>query len=120
MIVDPDFFDHWRTRIVYDLLGEDDLTPIYIMRIWAHCQSRKATRFDGMSPLGLKALCRFKGDAVALESALIEAGFIVRDGTAIDVPKWAQHNAKLIANWQNGLTGGRPKQTQEEIGRAHV
>jgi hypothetical protein len=113
VIVDPDFFEHWRTRMVVDALGEDPMTPMYIMRIWAHCQSRRATRFDAMPAAGLKALCRYKGDAQALETALIDAGFIERDGKAINVMKWAEHNAKLISNWKNGSKGGRPKQTDE-------
>lgn len=113
MIVDPDFLDHWRTRMVFDALGEDELVPLYVLRIWAHCQSRKAMRFE-MPAAGLKSLCRYKGDAAALEKAMIDAGFIERDGNDICVPKWGEHNAKLIANWKNGATGGRPSKTEEE------
>jgi len=113
VIVDPDFLDHWRTRMVFDALGEDELVPLYVLRIWAHCQSRKAMRFE-MPSAGLKSLCRYKGDAVLLEKAMIDAGFIERDGSDICVPKWGEHNAKLIANWKNGATGGRPSKTDEE------
>src|SRR5450830_626348 len=114
VIVDPDFFEHWRTRMLVDALGDDEMAPMYVMRLWAHCQSRRAIRFDSMPSAGIKALCRFKGDAVTLESALVEAGFITRDCDAIDILKWADHNAKLISNWKNGATGGRPKKTEEE------
>jgi hypothetical protein len=114
VIVDPDFLDHWRTQMLSDALGEDLMAPLYVIRIWAHCQNRRASRFDSMPDIGLKALCRFKGDAATLERALIDAGFIVRDGTAIDVIGWADHNSKLVANWKNGPKGGRPKQTEPE------
>lgn len=113
MIVDPDFFEHWRTRMLVDALGGDQMAPMYVMRIWAHCQSRRATSFN-MPAAGLRALCRFNGDAELLESSLAEAGFIQRNGAAIAAPTWAEYNAKLMANWKNGATGGRPKASEEE------
>jgi hypothetical protein len=112
MLVDVDFLDHWRTRLVVDQLG-DEFAPFYILRIWAHCQIRKSVKFDGMTAAGLRSLCRFSGDADRLERALIEAGFIVRNGAAIEVPKWAEHNASLIAAWENGAKGGRPRKPPE-------
>lgn len=108
MIVDPDFFDHWRTRMVVDMLGGDALAPVYIMRLWAHCQNRKSDTF-AIPPSGIKALCNFGGDAQALEDALIAAEYLVRDGQQVTVVGWAQKNAQLIAAWENGARGGRPK-----------
>lgn len=113
MLVDVDFLDHWRTRLVVDQLGGDELAPLYIMRVWAHCQMRKSVRFEGMTASGLRSLCRFPGSAEKLESALIEAGFVVRNGNAIEVPKWAKHNASLISAWENGAKGGRPRKHPE-------
>lgn len=107
MIVDPDFLDHWRTRMVVDLLS-DEMGPLYIIRLWGHCQERKADRFV-MPVRGLKAQCRFQGDADLFESALSEAGFIQRDGDTVIVIGWAEKNASLIAAWGNGAKGGRPK-----------
>jgi hypothetical protein len=40
MIVDPDFLDHWRTRMLVDAL-QDECAPMYIIRVWAHCQQRR-------------------------------------------------------------------------------
>ena len=108
MIVDPDFFDHWRTRMVVDMLGGDALAPVYIMRLWAHCQNRKSDTF-AIPPSGIKALCHFTGDAQVLEDALIAAEYLVRDGQQVTVVGWAQKNAQLIAAWENGARGGRPK-----------
>ncbi len=109
MIVDPDFFDHWRTLMVADALG-DQLAPVYIMRLWAHCQNRKADTFE-IPPAGIKALCKYAGDADALESALVAAEYITRDGTLVTVVGWAEKNASLLAAWENGGKGGRPKKT---------
>ena len=112
MIVDPDFFDHWRTRMVADML-QDQLAPVYIMRLWAHCQNRKGDVFD-IPAAGLKALCQFAGSAQDLEDALIAAEYISRDGLTVTVTGWAEKNAALLAAWENGNKGGRPKKNQKQ------
>jgi hypothetical protein len=106
MLVDPDFLDHWKTRMLSDTLN-DPKAPLYVLRIWAHCQVRRSTEFS-MPTEGLRALCQFEGSAETLESAMISSGFIERDGNTIKVPKWAEHNAKLVTAWNNGHKGGRP------------
>ena len=108
MIVDPDFLDHWRTRMVVDALDGDEMAPLCVLRLWAHCQSRKSDRFE-MPTAGLKAQCRYKGDAQKFEQALTEAGFIKREGIEVHVLGWAEQNASLIAAWENGAKGGRPR-----------
>lgn len=112
MIVDPDFFDHWRTRMVADML-QDQLAPVYIMRLWAHCQNRKGDVFD-IPAAGIKALCQFPGSAQDLEDALIAAEYIERNGLTVTVTGWAEKNASLIAAWENGNKGGRPKKNQKQ------
>lgn len=99
--------------MLVDSLGQDEMAPMYVMRIWAHCQNRKATHFD-MPAAGLKALCRYSGDAEALESALVAAGFVTRTGSSVEVTGWAEHNSKLIAVWANGAKGGRPAKSKDE------
>lgn len=106
MIVDPDFLDHWRTRMVVDAL-DDEMAPMYIMRLWAHCQARKSDR-HAMPPAGLKAQCRAPHDAAAFEQALTDAGFVQREGGTVLVLGWADQNASLLAAWENGSKGGRP------------
>lgn len=110
MIVDPDFFDHFKTRLVVDLLEGDELAPLYIMRIWAHCQTRRKADDIVITAAGLRALCRCtSAPAEALEAALIEAGFIERNGESIRVVDWAVRNAKLVKAWTNGAEGGKTK-----------
>jgi hypothetical protein len=111
VIVDPDFMDHWRTRMVVDALG-DELAPVYILRLWAHCQARKSDR-HAMPPAGLKAQCRAPHDAAAFEQALTDAGFVVRDGDSVHVLGWAEQNAALLAAWENGHKGGRPPKPKQ-------
>ncbi|WP_284076321.1 hypothetical protein [Herbaspirillum aquaticum] len=113
MIVDPDFLDHWRTRMVVDALHGDELAPLYIIRLWGHCQNRKSDTFE-IPSAGIKALCKFSGDAALLEKALIDGDFISRDGQSVTVVGWSEKNASLIAAWKNGSTGGRPKKNPAE------
>lgn len=112
MIVDPDFLEHWRTRMLVDALGGDEFAPFYLLRLWGHCQTRKATRFE-IPAAGLKGLCKAPHEAAKLEAALSECGYVARDGAFLDVLKWAEQNASLIAAWENGSRGGRPPKPKE-------
>jgi hypothetical protein len=110
VIVDPDFLDHWRTRMLVDLLDGDELAPLYVLRLWAHCQNRKETQWKPMPNPGVKALCKYAGDAEKLVESLATAGWIERfDGDGILVVKWGDHNSQLVAAWENGRKGGRPR-----------
>lgn len=86
----------------------DTMAAIYIMRLWAHCQERKSDRFK-IPAAGLAAQCRFKGDPIRFEQALVDAGFLAREGDEIQALGWAEKNASLIASWANGGKGGRPR-----------
>lgn len=116
MIVDPDFLTHWRTLMLIDELGGDQMAPLYVIRIWGHCQQRRSDTFE-MPAAGLKALCRFHGDADKFECALVSAGFLERQGIYLIVPKWKDHNAAIVKNWTNGSKGGRPKTEDTEPNR---
>ena len=109
MIVDPDFPDHWKTRMLVGLLGNDESAPMLVIRLWAHCQLRKQWTFDNLTPASLKALCRFPGHANLLESSLAASGFVRREGETLIVSGWDEYNASLIAAWSNGKkSNGRP------------
>lgn len=118
MIVDPDFLDHWRTRMLVDALGGDEFAPFYLLRLWGHCQSRRAARFE-IPAAGLKGLCKATCDAEKLEAALIAGGYLLRDGNHVEVLKWAEKNASLIAAWENGEKGGRPPKKPKQNPRVY-
>jgi hypothetical protein len=109
MIVEPDFVDHWKTRLVVGALDGDEMAPIYIMRLWSHCQDRRDDKFASLPAVGIKAICRCHHDADKLEAALILGEYFKRnaDGSA-EVLKFRKYNATLFANWENGKKGGRP------------
>lgn len=114
MIVETDFLDHWKTKMLIDML-EDQASPCYLLRLWAHCQQRKEYIFDQkkMTPAILKAIMRAPMDKDELWDALLEVGFIDlhEDGT-IEAHGFHDANSQLIANWKNGKKGGRPKKNK--------
>jgi hypothetical protein len=109
MIISPDFLDHWKTQLLVDKLDGDQSAPLRVIRLWSHCQNRRKNIFPAMTSATLKAVCHYHGDAEKLESAMLEAGFLRRDGDMLIVHEWDQYNASLFANWSNGKKGGRPK-----------
>lgn len=94
------------------------MAPVYIMRLWAHCQNRKGDTFT-IPCAGIKALCKFAGDAATFEKALIDAEYLSRNGDSVTVIGWAERNASLIAAWENGGKGGRPKKPTENPQETH-
>lgn len=107
MIVEPDFLTHWKTQMLAGELG-DTHAPIYVIALWAHCQQRKSANLN-VSDSALKAICRFPGEAEKLKAGLLASGFIKESQEGITAHGWEERNAKLLANWQNGPRGGRPK-----------
>ena len=107
MIVEPDFLDHWKTRMLVRLLGTET-APLYVIRLWAHCQQRKTDRFTGWLPDVLASVCRWDGDGQTLWDSMAKT-FIEVDGETVIVHDWADSNASLISSWENGKKGGRPR-----------
>ncbi len=113
MIIQPDFLDHWKTNLLVDLLA-DPCAPLYVIRLWAHCQNRKTHGIPTGNPAAIKAICRATNHTPeALLSALIESGFIEKQGEELIAHGWSETNSYLINSWENGKLGRRPKkQTQ--------
>lgn len=114
MIVDPDFCDHWKTRMLVGLLEGDEAAPVYVLRLWSHCQNRRQSSFENLPAEAIKALCRYPGEASLVDSAMETAGFLHREGDVLHVCGWAEYNAALIAAWVNGGKGGRPSKNAEK------
>ena len=95
--------------MLVDSLDGDEAAPVYLLRLWGHCQLRRAWIFTPLPAAGLKALCHYPGSASKLESALVASGFITRSEETLTVCGWDEYNAGIIANWTNGKLGGRPR-----------
>ena len=109
MIVQPDFLEHFKTKALVELTG-DEAAPLAVLRLWGHCQTSRRWQFPNMTPAQLAALCAWGNRKPACHTALLKAGFLKRlAGGGFEAHQWDQQNGKLIANWKNGPRGGRPK-----------
>ena len=107
MIIETDFLDHWKTRLIVRLLGTES-APLHIIRLWSHCQTRKTNRFPDWNPEILSAVCKWGGDADAFWSAILQTFGRIEDGCFV-AHQWDEVNSSLIAAWSNGVKGGRHK-----------
>lgn len=107
MIVQPDFLTHWKTRKLVRLL-KDPCAPLYVIRIWALCQTSKIDVLPANSKT-IAAICEFDGDSNLLRKSLLDCGFLEsqKNGSYL-VHGWAELNRGLLHNWSAGKKGGRP------------
>ena len=106
MIVEPDFLEHWKTRLLVRLLGTEE-APLYVIRLWAHCQHRKTDRFTDWNPDVLASVCRWVGPVDVFWSAMTKT-FVDVVGNEVVAHDWNVANASLLSAWENGRKGGRP------------
>lgn len=111
MIVETDFLDHWKTRLLTRLLNTET-APIHVLRLWSHCQTRKTNRFPEWNAEILSAVCKWNGDANTFWNAMLQTYCRVEDGCLV-AHQWDEVNASLIASWSNGGKGGRPKKPRD-------
>lgn len=108
MIVQPDFPEHWKTRHLIELTG-DESAPLAVIRLWAHCQHSRRSEFPEMTKEQLASVCRWNDRKPPCHVALVKAGFVERlTPKGYAAHQWSEHNAQLLQKWQAGQKGGRP------------
>lgn len=115
MIIRPDFFTHWKTKALVTRL-DDPAAPIYVQKLWLHCELSKKWVFDNLPTWAVASICDFAGDAAVLDAALVEIGWITREGDQVIVEGWDEHNAQLVQRWEAGAKGGRPRKPERNRG----
>lgn len=113
MIVEPDFFGHWKTLMLVGLT-QSEPSPLCVLKLWAYCHQRRRSRFEKMTPQKLAAICQWKGEAEVIWDALFECEFVKMEDAQFVVHDWDVINSVLVRNWKNGKNGGRKKGTQAE------
>jgi hypothetical protein len=109
MIVQPDFLEHWKTRQLVELTG-DESSPLCVIRLWAHCQNSKREYFPDMTPSQLASVCRWGNRKPACHVAMIRCKFVSKmSPKGYAAHEWSDHNRQLIQKWEAGKNGGRPK-----------
>lgn len=109
MKIDPGFPDHWKTRMLYNTLGAEAI--VALLRLWGGAQISREWQGLELSPKKLKAICGFPGCEQELWDAFTDSDFPwldhASDGT-YSIHGFEEHQAQVIALWQNGKKGGRP------------
>lgn len=107
MIIEPTFLTHWKTTLLKQLLN-DDKAALYVIALWSYCQTSRKPTLD-IPHAAIASICGYANSAEALIEALVECRFLDKDGDTLTVHQWSEYNGKLVANWENGMKGGRPK-----------
>lgn len=118
MIVQPDFAEHWKTRLLVKITS-DESSPLAVIRLWAHCQHSRRDKFPDMTPAQLASVCHWDNRKPACHVALVKAGFVEKlTPKGYRAHQWSEHNAQLLQKWQAGQKGGRPPTAENpnEIG----
>lgn len=113
MIVQPDFPEHWKTRQLVQLTG-DDSSPLAVIRLWAHCQSNRRWRFPNMTKEQLASVCKWDHRKPPCHVALVKAGFVEKmTPKGFVAHQWDEHNGQLTQKWHAGQKGGRPSASEK-------
>jgi hypothetical protein len=119
MIVQPNFLEHWKTRLLVKIT-KDPVAPLAVIRLWAHCQHSKRNEFPEMTPAQLASICHWEIRKPACHVAMIKAGFVDKlTPKGFAAHQWNEHNAQLIQKWHAGEKGGRPPKSENanELGQ---
>jgi hypothetical protein len=113
MIVQPDFPEHWKTRLLVKI-SKDESSPLAVIRLWAHCQHSRRSEFPDMTPAQLASICHWGARKPACHVALAKAGFVDKlTPKGFAAHQWSEHNAQLLQKWQAGQKGGRPPASEK-------
>jgi hypothetical protein len=94
VIVQPDFLDHWKTRQLVELTG-DEAAALAPIRLWAHCQQSRRWEFPNMTPAQLASICRWGERRPACHVALTRTKFVDRlPGGGFAAHDWDKFNAR--------------------------
>lgn len=100
--VDVDYPNHPKTIRLKALIGpEADIFPI---RLWAyvgkyHCESGDLKQYTARE---IENVCGYAGKSGSLVSALLKVGYLEKNGCALRVKDWLQHEGHIAAFKQRG------------------
>lgn len=113
MLIDSTFPDHWKVRELKRISGHIEAME-WIIRLWVGCQVRKSFCFEVFDQAEIVAICDYNGDPGAFVDWLLKVRILDREDTQLVAHGFEERNPQLVANWNNGKKGGRPK-TQSAV-----
>lgn len=95
--VDVDLPDHPKVAALEEALGEQRVEA-YLLRIWAWAARVVTTgRLRGVSAVGsVERAARWSGAPGVLVNALVETGWVDRDGDVLEIHGWEEHAGKFL------------------------
>lgn len=116
MIVQPDFLRHWKTRKLVAMTG-DQASPLFLIRLWGHCQTSRQWEFPGLKRDDLAAICEWeclRVPKLSCEKALVACGWIEKiKGGGYRVRRWDYWNKNLVTNWLRNPSG-KPRDDSDD------
>ncbi len=107
--IDVDYFDHPKTAALVAKIGKH--ADIFPLRLWAWC-ARFAKDGHPGSPGLTERVCRWTGKPDLLYSALVECGFIDKDGKVHD---WDDHTGRKVAAYEKQKERQRQSYRKENV-----
>jgi hypothetical protein len=114
MIIDSTFPDHWKVRELKRVSGHAEAME-WIIRLWVGCAVRKSFCFEASAHAEIPAICNYDDNPGEFVDWLLKVKILDREDTQLVAHGFEERNPQLVANWNNGKKGGRPK-TQSAIG----
>lgn len=102
MNVDPDFFEHRKTRRLVALIGPECVAPV--LRLWAYCARFHAE--DGLladySPEEIESLAGWDGKPGTLLEGMLKVGLLDKSGGGVVIHDWKEHQGHIAAFKERG------------------
>jgi hypothetical protein len=106
--LDLNYFDHQKAMRLESILGNgSDVLPI---RLWAYT-GRQSPEHGCLKMLEteIERVCRWWGKKGAMVSAMIETGFLERDGDFYQVHDWLDHSGHLATFKKRAIKAARKR-----------
>jgi len=110
MKLDPGFLNHWKTELLIAELGAEGV--VAVLRLWGNAQIRRQWSGLKLTPRRLAMETKWKGDENHLFSVLTDTDapwLDPEDGGTWAIHAFDEHQRQVIALWENGAKGGRPR-----------
>jgi len=114
-----DFLDSVPFKKFKRSLGREDSLE-YVHRIWAGCETRKSALIilSEVEDIALMVNAPKEIPGQSILDAFLGSGLLVEvEPLTYESIVWANHNAALIAKWENGKKGGRPRKENPSEGK---
>ncbi len=102
--IDVDYWEHPKTLMLIGLIGST--ADVYPPRLWRWCALYARNGFVAGGAPQVESAVKWKGQSGRLHSAMVESGFIERDGKTVH--GWREHAGRFILAYE------RKKQKQRD------